>query len=542
MSRRKGGTYFFSQYFDQYELPLHGTFSNMEETVLVTRKFDHGILLMETREVNGFTSHLFQREDSHIPTASYRIWHNPKQLNEFWQFTLDKNKHLRIEISVFQENGFPLIHQQFYPLNTAEHQAYFGIPEKEEKIDPLGYTNTWMPCGIYQEWNEKGILTTWKEYRDTVINVTEEERRKGKYLENYSNGSSKIAGQYDDYGHPIGDWFSYHVNGSIAKIISYQYPNSYYLIENMVEYNDHSVKIGEINLDGKGSGYEKKWSDNGGLQYERKIKNYNWEPKTAWERWYYDNEQTMRIIHIDNPNDTVECKYYSNGQLWYVHTEKNNVMTQKEFFFDGDTKTERIQDRNTRKSIFVEWSDAGDTIRTELSDNVTTYIQDYEMGKVVRKYNRNEQGINGDFWELRDNNWMKHHYINGIRQIETLPILIHYPEAARNFKSLQSKYSANSLGVHGFKEVSELNDTDQHYLVEHYAQLQKLFTEKKIDNQQFEISSGRSVDCSFFSIKPAFGSPVIFVIYDNGYHEFLNRINDWTSLQSWSEQFNFKWN
>ncbi len=542
MTRRKGGTYFYSQYFDQYQRPLHGTFSNIEEEVLVTRKFEYGILMMETREVNGFTSHLFQREDSQFPTATYRIWHNPKQLNEFWQFTIDEKKHLRIEISVFQENGFPLIHQQFYPLNTAEHQTYFGLPEKEEKIDPLGYTNTWMPCGIYQEWNEKGILTTWKEYRDTLINVPEEERRKGKYLENYSNGSSKIAGQYDDYGHPIGDWFSYHVNGSIAKIISYQYPNSYYLIENMIEYNDHSIKIGEIKLDGKGSGYEKKWTDVGGIQYERKIKNYNWEPKTAWERWYYDNGKTMRMIHMDNPNDTIESKYFSNGLIWYVHTEKDNVSVQREFYFNQNKKWEMIQNRDNGESFYTEWNENGDTSKSEITKNDIKSIKEFENGKVVRKYNRTNTGINGDYWELRDNNWIKHHYIDGIRQIETLPVLIQYPDAPQTFKKLYSQYSATSLGVHGFKEASELNNTDQHYLVEHYEQLQKLFTEKKINTQQFEISFGRSIDCSFFSLRPAFGSPVIFVIYDNSYQEFLNRTNDWTSFELWNEQFNFKWN
>jgi hypothetical protein len=310
----------------------------------------------------------------------------------------------------------------------------------------------------------------------------------------------------------------------------------------MIEYNDHSIKIGEIKLDGKGSGYEKKWTDVGGIQYERKIKNYNWEPKTAWERWYYDNGKTMRMIHMDNPNDTIESKYFSNGLIWYVHTEKDNVSVQREFYFNQNKKWEMIQNRDNGESFFTEWNENGDTSKSEITKNDIKSIREFENGKVVRKYNRTNTGINGDYWELRDNNWIKHHYIDGIRQIETLPVLIQYPDAPQTFKKLYSQYSATSLGVHGFKEASELNNTDQHYLVEHYTQLQKLFTEKKINSQQFEISVGRSIDCSFFSLRPAFGSPVIFVIYDNSYQEFLNRTNDWTSFELWNEQFNFKWN
>lgn len=248
VTRRKGGTYFFSQYFDQYNRPLHGTFANIEDSVVVTRSFDYGILTKETRDKNGFSSHLYLRENPQSPVASYRIWHNPKQLNEFWQFTLDKNNHIRIEICVFQENGFPLIHQNFYPLTATEHITYHGIPEKEEKIDPLGYTNTWLPIGVYEEWNEKGFLTLRKEYQDTVINVEEQQRRKGKYIENYADGSVKILGQYDEYGHPIDNWLSFHENGKIAKTITYEYPNSYYLIERMVEFNDNTIKIHEIIL------------------------------------------------------------------------------------------------------------------------------------------------------------------------------------------------------------------------------------------------------------------------------------------------------
>lgn len=542
MSRRKGGTYFYSQYFDQYQRPLHGTFSNIEEDVLVTRKFEYGILMMETREINGFTSHLFLRVDSQIPTATYRIWHNSKQLNEYWQFTLDKNEHLRIEISVFQENGFPLIHQQFYPLKSDEHQWYFGIPEREEKIDPLGYTNTWMPCGIFQEWNEKGILTTQKEYRDTIINVPEEERRKGKYLENYSDGAVKITGQYDDYGHPIGDWFSYHENGSPAKIITYQYPNSYYLIENMVEYNDQSIKIGEIKLDGKGSGYEKKWTDLGNIHYERKIKNYNWEPKTAWERWYYDNGKTMRMIHMDNPNDTIESKYFSNGLIWYVHTEKDNVSMQREFYFNQNKKWEMIQNRDNGESFYTEWDENGDTSKSEITKNDIKSIKEYEHGNIVRKYNRTNTGINGDYWEYLDNKWIQHFYKNGIRQIETLPILNQYPNALQHFQIIQSRYIQPHYEIFGYKEITALDSKDQHFLSEHFTQLKQLFQTHNLRMNEFEIGMGRCMDCSFFTIKTMVGSPIILLMYDNGYYEFLNRTNDWSSLQLLSEQFNFKWN
>jgi hypothetical protein len=541
LNRRKGGTYFFSQYFDQYQRPLHGTYADIEDSVMITRIFDYGILIKETRQRNGFISHLFIRENSQNPTSSYRIWHNPKQLNELWHFNLDKNDHLRIEISVFLENGFPLIHQNFYPLNAEEHQLYHGITEKEEKIDPLGYTNTWMPIGIYEEWNEKGILTLRKEYRDTIMNVPEEERRKGKYIENYPDGSVKISGQYDDYGHPIDDWYSYHVNGTVAKIISYEYPNSYYLIERMIEFNDNKIKTHEIILDGNGGG-ETRWNDNGKLSYERKIRNYNWDNKTSWEKWYYENGLLQRYINVDHSKDTVESKYYSNGSDWYIHLEKENVSYQTEYYFNHNKKWEMIQNRDCRESHYNEWGENGDTVKSEITKNNSKQIREFEFGKVVRKYNRDEQGINGDYWELEDNKWIKQFYINGIRQIETHPVLIHYPDAAQTFKKLYTQYSTSPQGVYGYKEVTALDDKDQHHLVEHYIRLQKLFTEKKIEIHQFEVTLGRSTDCSFFVIKSMIGSPVIIIIYDNGYHEFLNRTNDWSSLQLWNEQINFKWN
>jgi hypothetical protein len=541
VTRRKGGTYFFSQYFDQYNRPIHGTFAKIEDSVVVTRSFDYGILTKETRDKNGFSSHLYLRENPQSPVASYRIWHNPKQLNEFWQFTLDKNNHIRIEISVFQENGFPLIHQNFYPLTEIEYHRYHGENESEDKIDPLGYTNTWLPVGVYEEWNEKGILTLRKEYQDTIINVDEEQRRKGKYIENYADGSVKILGQYDEYGHPIDNWLSFHENGKIAKTMTYEYPNSYYLIERMVEFNDNTIKTHEIILDGNGGGYETRWNDNGKLSYERKIRNYNWDNKTSWEKWYYENGLLQRYVNIDHPKDTVESKYYSNGSEWYIHLEKENVSYQTEYYFNHKKKWEMIQNHDSGESLYNEWSENRDTVKSEITKNNSKQIHEFAFGKVVRKYNRDEQGINGDYWELHDNKWIKQFYINGIRQIETHPILIHYPDAAQTFKKLYTQYSTAPHGVYGYKEVSALDDKDQHYLVEHYIQLQKLFTEKKLEIHQFEVKLGRSTDCSFFVIKSMIGSPVIILIYDNGYHEFLNRTNDWTSLQLWNEQINFKW-
>jgi hypothetical protein len=249
----------------------------------------------------------------------------------------------------------------------------------------------------------------------------------------------------------------------------------------------------------------------------------------------------QRYVNIDHPKDTVESKYYSNGSEWYIHLEKENVSYQTEYYFNHNKKWEMIQNHDTGESLYNEWSEKRDTVKSEITKNNSKQIHEFEFGKVVRKYNRDEQGINGDYWELHDNKWIKQFYINGIRQIETHPILIHYPDAAQTFKKLYTQYSTASHGVYGYKEVSALDDKDQHYLVEHYIQLQNLFTEKKLEIHQFEVKLGRSTDCSFFVIKSMIASPVIILIYDNGYHEFLNRTNDWTSLQLWNEQINFKW-
>lgn len=542
LNRRKGGTYFFSQYFDQYQRPLHGTYADLEDSVMITRIFDYGILIKETRQHNGFISHLFIRENTQNPTSSYRIWHNPQQLNEFWQFTLDKNDHLRIEISVFLENGFPLIHQNFYPLNSTEHQLYHGIPEKDEKIDPLGYTNTWMPIGVYEEWNDNGILTSRKEYRDTVLNVPEEERRKGKYIENYADGSMKISGQYDEYGHPIDDWYSYHENGTVAKIISYEYPPSYYLIERMVEFNDNTIKTHEIILDGNGGGVETRWNDKGKLSYERKIRNYNWDNKTSWEKWYYENGLLQRYINVDHPKDTVESKYYSNGSEWYIHLEKENVSYQTEYYFNHNKKWEMIQFRNADKGVYTEWTDQGDTIKKETRLANSRYIQEFENGEVKRKYTRNQNGINGEFLERIQDTWIVHTYNNGIRTIEILPIAISYPNADEEFKKINLPYlEENTLNL-PLKHYNDLNNRDKNFIIAHCKKFNEFLQSHHLKREDLAIGFGRSENWTILEIKTFMGSPINIVFYDNDYYEFLNRTSNWSAIPTWQEGASFKWN
>jgi hypothetical protein len=542
LNRRKGGTYFFSQYFDQYQRPLHGTYTNFEDSVVVTRSFDYGILTKETREKSGFTSHLYIRENPQSPVASYRIWHNPKQLNEFWQFTLDKDNHLRIEISVFQENGFPLIHQNFYPLTAAEHTSYHGIPEKEEKIDPLGYTNTWLPAGTYEEWNEKGILTLRKEYQDTVINIPEEQRRKGKYIENYADGSVKILGQYDEYGHPIDDWLSFHENGNIAKTITYEYPNPYYLTERLVEFNDNTIKTHEIILDGKGGGMETRWNDNGRLSHERCIQNFNWDNKTSWEKWYYENGQLQRAINLQHPKDTVESKFYSNGNEWYIHLEKENISYQTEYYFNHNKKWEMIQNRTEQKGKYTEWTDQGDTIKKETSWANDRYIQEFENGVPKRKYTRNQNGINGDFLERIQDVWIVHPYNNGIRTIETLPIAMSYPDAEPDFKKIKHPYLKDHALNLPIKQQMELDNEDKIFMVSHYNRFNVLLNSHELKIEDLQVSMGRGEQWTIFEIKTFIGNSIHIVFYDNDYYEFLNRTSDWSAIPKWQEDASFKWN
>lgn len=542
LNRRKGGTYFFSQYFDQYNRPLHGTFAGIEESTMVTRIFDYGILIKETRETNGFTSHLYLRENSQSPTASYRIWHNPKQLNEFWQFTLDDKKHLRIEISVFQENGFPLIHQHFYPLDSTEHKHYHGNPEIAEKIDPLGYTNTWMPIGVYEEWNEKGILTLRKEYQDTIINLPEEQRRKGKYIENYSDGSVKVLGQYDDYGHNTGEWISFHENGNIAKTISYVYPNSYYLIEEMVEFNNNKIKTLEITLDGKGGGFESRWNDNGKLAYQRKIRNYNWDNRTSWERWYYENGRLQRYVNNDQPKDTVECKYYSNGGLWYLHLEKENNSIQVEYYFDQKKKWEMNRDKISSIELYTEWNEKGDTIWFEEIKGSDRWIKEFENGGLTQKYFRNQNGINGEFWEKNQNHWISYTYKNGIRIIETLPIEKNYPNNEEKFKEMKIPFYSELQGFSEVKELINLDNKDKHFILIHYNSLDSLMQLNRITHDNIFIIGARSHNYTIFQFQTTFNSRAQIIFYDNGYFEFYNRKTKWTDIQLWREQFDFKWN
>ncbi len=542
LNRRKGGTYFFSQYLDQYQRPLHGTYADIEDSVVVTRSFDYGILTKETRNKNGFTSLLYLRENPQSPIASYRIWHNPKQLNEFWQFTLDKNNHISIEISVFQENGFPLIHQNFYPLTAAEHISYHGSPEKEEKIDPMGYTNTWLPIGVYEEWNEKGILTLRKEYQDTVINLPEEQRRKGKYIENYADGSVKILGQYDEYGHPIDNWLSFHENGKIAKSIDYEYPNPYYLIERMVEFNDNTIKTHEIILDGSGGGFETRWNDNGKLSYERKIRNYNWDNKTSWEKWYYENGLLQRYVNIDHPKDTAESKYYSNGSEWYIHLEKENVSYQTEYYFNHHKKWELIQYRTEQKGKYTEWTEQGDTIKKETRFANDRYVQEFKNGEITRKYVRDQNGINGDFFELVNDVWLVHSYKNGIRTIEILPIALTYPNVDEEYRKINLTYLQDHALNLPIKNQTELNNQDKNFVVAHYNRIKVLLNSHELKIEDLQVSIGRGEQWTIFEIKTFIGSPIHIVFYDNDYYEFLNRTSDWSAIPTWQEGASFKWN
>lgn len=259
-------------------------------------------------------------------------------------------------------------------------------------------------------------------------------------------------------------------------------------------------------------------------------------------KWYYENGLLQRYVNIDHPKDTAESKYYSNGSEWYIHLEKENVSYQTEYYFNHKKKWEMIQYRNEQRGEYTEWTDQGDTIKKENRWINDRHIQEFEKGEIKRKYTRNQNGINGDFFERIQDGWIVHPYNNGIRTIETLPIAISYPDADEEFKKIILPYLEENKLNHPIKHQKELNNKDKSFMVAHFNRFKVLLNAHELKIEDLQISMGRGEQWTIFEIKTFIGSPIHIVFYDNDYYEFLNRTSDWLAIPTWQEGASFKWN
>ena len=164
-------------------------------------------------------------------------------------------------------------------------------------------------CKIYLSGNQNGLG---QEYSNTEKVLIFEGQflhwiRNGKGKEYYNSGGVKFEGEYLN-GKKEGEGISYHKNGKIKFKGIYKNGKKW----TGISYNNLGEKIYEFK---NGSGFKKKYDDEGWLLYEcpyiNQLKNgikkeYNEDGDILFEGEYVNNELTGKVK-----------KYHKNGQIQF---------------------------------------------------------------------------------------------------------------------------------------------------------------------------------------------------------------------------------
>lgn len=155
-----------------------------------------------------------------------------------------------------------------------------------------------------------------------------QDKQDGPFKDYYDSGEIKVEGQYENKK-KVGEWKSYHKNGQISRLYSYDKGKlnkeeiSYYedgMVSSKTEkegdnfVNRAYSKSGRIQHERQvGSGYYKKFFENGNLKIEANYKDY--ELIDEWKQYYENGEIEWLVTYMNGYRSGSYKNYYKNGDL-----------------------------------------------------------------------------------------------------------------------------------------------------------------------------------------------------------------------------------
>jgi hypothetical protein len=511
-THKKGGLYFFSTYYadSTCKEALNGT---LEETIgneRAIREFKNGHLIREKKWHLKTQTHDYHIIQSKPFSALYLVWDSLGRINERWKISETENQRRQLDITVFYSNGKKLVEYSYVQLTAEEFKKNFPDSLSDQQIDDQGFSPALVPVGKSLEWSENGTLISQKEYSFDPRPIAEEDRRSGKYIHNYPNGSPWEQIEYPE-------------NNPYRKLYPYK------------KFYDNGKTMAELSFLPNGKAVKKEYTTTGELSLVQLITNYNQIPNQNRTQWYSYNGLCYRMRDEDPLADTIEFERNLPTRFTYLHLKKNDITTIIKNDPNGlQVEKTTIYPDSTKK---IEKYKAGKLIKIiEQKDNFEK-IKEFTSDSLIWNYQRIDGIIQGEFVCTENETEVQRlHYIDGIS-------FNHLSEITYTKDSLNS---VDSLYQNAYRRKSYYPFTictaDTSGLYHHTKSALGQFEMDWNNNIGYpwnhvvqeipiaEISWARGKSFTMIEIIETLRAPAYIIYYDDGYIEFLNREVDWTDL------------
>jgi len=516
---KKGSLYFFSTYFTDSTLTqrMEGRHAEEHQDYRAVRIFDNGHLIQEqkwSRNIQTHDYHIVQRSPF---SALYTVWDSLGRINERWELKESKDRHRILQISVFYPNGKSMLRFEYTQLTEKEQLEFQPEGYNPNDIDDGRFSPILIPSGRYEEWNDQGLLINRKEYRFDPRPISEEERRIGRYIRNYPNGSP---------------W----------EIHEYPNQNPYLALHPYKIYFDNGKIQSELNFLDNGTAMKREYYADGKLSTQQVITHYNTIPNKNKTSWYSPEGFCFRMRTEDPKADTVEFERNPSKIYTYLHVKKQGITLITKRLPNGILlESKQILEDSTL--IIEKYKNGIPQIKIEQKNNLEK-ITEFESPSIRYEFQRINGKIEGRLTCFsKDSITAILQYENGIcNRDNPSPPPIHlfslsidsiYQNGHRNanyypFTLCTSDTAGQAIFI---KTALSWFDIDWKSNVRyHWSEV--------IENMPVaKINWARGPSYTIIEVIETLQSPTYLVYYDNGYREFLNREKDWENLTPLVIQF-----
>jgi antitoxin component YwqK of YwqJK toxin-antitoxin module len=448
---KKGGNYLFSIYYEtDLKTPLNGSCERRynDNRIFEKRTFIDGKLMEEILNYESGSSKTtvnsgWNPRDTIIATMEL-FWENGKrkQTNIYYW---DKSRrrcekytdyHLNGKIRFVNFNAFAKLSE----INEYDIKDY-----PPHTIDYDGYTTLRVPFGLALEYDDTGVLKSKTTHKMILNGGHEHSSREGLYEDYHHNGKLKTKGFYKA-GDPDGNWLVYNFLGQKSEEQFYQrnmkvgtwkgwhdngkprFEHVYDTLSNFIfhankkEWNEAGLLVFERFIDRKGTGFEKKWSDDGTLIQHLELVN-NTKIEGSEKNWY-PNGQLKSYLNNQRNADTTYVSYFENGKMEEIHLktkiELDQVLSTKKWNEKGILISE-VNKKSRPENEFIELYEFWATGKTKshiyqlnetrLEEN---YFQNGNMKSGVRFINSKLDGKTQHFDSL-GTLLLENNYTNNLR-------------------------------------------------------------------------------------------------------------------------------
>ena len=410
---KKGGNYLFSIYYEtDLKTPLNGTCERKynDNRIFEKRTFKEGKLMEEILNYESGSSKTkvnptWNTRDTVIATLEL-FWENGnrKQTNIYYwdksQRRCEKytDYHLNGKIRFVNFNAFARLSE----INEYDIKDY-----PPHTIDYDGYTTLRVPFGLALEYDDTGVLKSKTTHKMILNGGHEHSSREGLYEDYHHNGKLKTKGFYKD-GDPDGNWFvnnflgqkseeqfyqrnmkvgtwkGWHDNGLPRFEHVYDTLSKYIFHSNKKEWNEAGLLVFERFIDRKGTGFEKKWADNGTLIQHLELVN-NTKIEGSEKNWY-SNGQLKSYLNYHRNSDTTYVSYFQNGKMEEIHLktkiEMDEVISNKKWDEKG-ILISQVNKKSRPENEFIELYEYWPTGKTK------SHIYQLNETRLEEKYFQN---------------------------------------------------------------------------------------------------------------------------------------------------------